>query len=235
VGGGLYKTTAKKVRLLLILFPRRRESLGYKMPMFRWRSGSPSHGVTYPLPRSMYYSLSIYCIGVNLQEYLYQKTVEDLPNADNNSYLWTYDLYVPYVILLMRATPLRGQVREGWALEIKTFLGPVKCHRAVRRVPLRAQKNRDFQPASKALRTGLYQSEVIDSFMYMSFCVLCSVFCILYSVFCIFYPVVCIQYSVFCILCSVFCVLCSVFCVLCSVFCVLCSVFCVLCSVFCIL
>jgi hypothetical protein len=30
-----------------------------------------------------------------------------------------------YVMLLMRANPLRGQMGGGWALEIKTFLGPV--------------------------------------------------------------------------------------------------------------
>jgi hypothetical protein len=42
------------------------------------------------------------------------KTVEDLPNADNNSYLWTYDLYALNVMLLIRSTPLRGQVRGGW-------------------------------------------------------------------------------------------------------------------------
>jgi hypothetical protein len=36
-----------------------------------------------------------------------------------------------YVMLLIKATPLRGQVGEGWALEIETFLGPVKWHRAV--------------------------------------------------------------------------------------------------------
>ncbi len=33
----------------------------------------------------------------------------------------------PYVMLLMRANPLRGEVGGGWALEIKPFLGPVKC------------------------------------------------------------------------------------------------------------
>ncbi len=38
------------------------------------------------------------------------------------------------VMLLIRATPLRGQVGDGWALEIETFLGPVKWHRAVRGV-----------------------------------------------------------------------------------------------------
>ena len=48
----------------------------------------------------------------------------------------------PYVLLLMRATPLRGQVGGGWALEIESFLGPVKWHRVDRRVPFGAQKTR---------------------------------------------------------------------------------------------
>jgi hypothetical protein len=47
----------------------------------------------------------------------------------------------PYVIVLMRADSLRGQVGGGWAQEIKTFLGPVKWHRAVRRVPFGKQKS----------------------------------------------------------------------------------------------
>ncbi len=38
-------------------------------------------------------------------------------------------------MILMRADPLRGQMGGGWTLEIETFLGPVKWHRAVRRVP----------------------------------------------------------------------------------------------------
>jgi hypothetical protein len=46
----------------------------------------------------------------------------------------------PYVMFWMRADQLRGQVRGGWALEIETFLGPVKWHRAVRRVPFGAHK-----------------------------------------------------------------------------------------------
>jgi hypothetical protein len=37
----------------------------------------------------------------------------------------------PYVMVLMQADPLQGQVGEGWALEIETFLGLVKLHRAV--------------------------------------------------------------------------------------------------------
>jgi hypothetical protein len=50
----------------------------------------------------------------------------------------------PYVMLLMGADKLRGQVGGGWALEIKTFLGPVKWHQAIRRVPFGAQKSRDL-------------------------------------------------------------------------------------------
>jgi hypothetical protein len=45
----------------------------------------------------------------------------------------------------MRAYPLQGQVGEGWSLEIESFLGPVKWHRADRGVPFGAQKTRDFQ------------------------------------------------------------------------------------------
>jgi hypothetical protein len=45
-----------------------------------------------------------------------------------------------YVMLLMRANALRGQVGRGRALEIKTFLGPVKWHRVVKRVPFGAVK-----------------------------------------------------------------------------------------------
>ncbi len=43
-----------------------------------------------------------------------------------------------YVMLLMRATPLRGQVGWGLALEIENFLCPVKWHQAVRRMIVRA-------------------------------------------------------------------------------------------------
>ncbi len=46
----------------------------------------------------------------------------------------------PYLMFLIRADPLRGQVGRGWALEIETFLGPMKWHRAVRRVPFGVQK-----------------------------------------------------------------------------------------------
>jgi hypothetical protein len=45
----------------------------------------------------------------------------------------------PYVMVLMRADPLRGQVGGGWALEIETFLSPVKGHVAVRLVPFGAK------------------------------------------------------------------------------------------------
>ncbi len=45
----------------------------------------------------------------------------------------------------MRTGPLQGQVGGGWTLEIDTFLGPVKWHRAVRGVPFGAQKSQDLQ------------------------------------------------------------------------------------------
>jgi hypothetical protein len=59
-----------------------------------------------------------------------------------SSYLFTDDLYSPVqnVFVLMREDPLRGQVGGGWALEIESFLGPVKKHRADRRVPLGPKK-----------------------------------------------------------------------------------------------
>jgi hypothetical protein len=64
--------------------------------------------------------------------------------------------YVP-VMLLMRANPLLGQVGVSWALEIKKFLGPVKWHRAGRRVPFGAQKSR---VKSIMYSTGPHQLEV---------------------------------------------------------------------------
>jgi hypothetical protein len=43
----------------------------------------------------------------------------------------------------MRAYTLLGQVGGGWALEFESSLGPVKWHRADRRVPFGAQKTRE--------------------------------------------------------------------------------------------
>ncbi len=48
-------------------------------------------------------------------------------------------------MFLMCADPLQWQVGGGWALEIKSFLSPVKWHQADRRVPFGAQKTRYFQ------------------------------------------------------------------------------------------
>jgi hypothetical protein len=45
----------------------------------------------------------------------------------------------------MRAYQLRGEVGGGWALEFESFLGPVKFHRAYRRVPFGAQKAREIK------------------------------------------------------------------------------------------
>jgi hypothetical protein len=57
----------------------------------------------------------------------------------------------PYVLLLMRENPLRGQVGGGWALEIETILGPVKRCRAFRRVPFGTQKSLDLGPTPSHL------------------------------------------------------------------------------------
>ncbi len=46
----------------------------------------------------------------------------------------------PCVMFLMRADTLRGRVGEGWALEIESFLDPLKWHRADRQVLFLAQK-----------------------------------------------------------------------------------------------
>jgi hypothetical protein len=46
----------------------------------------------------------------------------------------------PCVMILIRADTLCGQVGGGWALEIESFLGPVKWHRADRRTLFGAQK-----------------------------------------------------------------------------------------------
>jgi hypothetical protein len=43
-----------------------------------------------------------------------------------NNYLCTYDFYSPVHNVWLRAYPLRGEVEGGWALEFKSFLGPVK-------------------------------------------------------------------------------------------------------------
>ncbi len=41
----------------------------------------------------------------------------------------------PCIMFWMPAYPLRWKVGGSWALEIESFLGPVKWHRADRRVP----------------------------------------------------------------------------------------------------
>jgi hypothetical protein len=54
------------------------------------------------------------------------------PLSIDNSHIYILAIYghmfytAPYVMLSMRANPLRVQVGGGWALEIETFFGPVK-------------------------------------------------------------------------------------------------------------
>ncbi len=84
------------------------------------------------------------------------------------------------IMFWMRAYPW-GQVGGGWALEFESFSGPVKWHRADRRVPFGAQKNSRIpgpiplplaqvmdMHASKTLCTGLYKHGCTGGFMHKS-------------------------------------------------------------------
>ncbi len=48
----------------------------------------------------------------------------------------------PCIMFWRRGYTLRGEVGGGWALEFPSFLGPVKWHRADRRVPFGAHNMR---------------------------------------------------------------------------------------------
>jgi hypothetical protein len=52
-----------------------------------------------------------------------------------------------YRVMLLLRPALRGQVGVGWALEIECFLGPVKWHRADRRVECHLELNRPARAA----------------------------------------------------------------------------------------
>ncbi len=45
-------------------------------------------------------------------------------------------MLAPYVMLLVWANPLRGQVGGGWALEIETFW-PCNVHEGIRNISMR--------------------------------------------------------------------------------------------------
>jgi hypothetical protein len=47
----------------------------------------------------------------------------------------------PCIMFWRRGYTLRGEVGGGWALEFPSFLGPVKWHRADRRVPFGAPRS----------------------------------------------------------------------------------------------
>jgi hypothetical protein len=73
----------------------------------------------------------------NTTEYRIQNTEHRIQNPETHVHKTTYGPLIDTalcVMLLMRANPLLGQVGGGRALEIETFLGPVKWHRAVRLV-----------------------------------------------------------------------------------------------------
>jgi hypothetical protein len=60
------------------------------------------------------------------------------------TYLWTYDLNGPVSNVFDAGKSIKRASAKwelgGWALEIETFLSPVKWHRVVRRVPFGTKK-----------------------------------------------------------------------------------------------
>jgi hypothetical protein len=78
---------------------------------------------------------------------------------------------VLHVMLLTKVNPFRGQKGGGWAREIETFLGPVKWHLAIRRVPFGAQRSRDFQGP-----TSSQNVQVMDLPKSQALCTLSKIF-----------------------------------------------------------
>ncbi len=63
----------------------------------------------------------------------------------NFNYLCTFDLYSPVHNVLDACKYITRGSGRGWTLEFSSFLGPVKWHRADRRVPFGVKKTRGFQ------------------------------------------------------------------------------------------
>jgi hypothetical protein len=71
----------------------------------------------------------------------------------------------------MRAYPLRGEVGGGWALEFESFLGPMKWHRADRRVPFRAQKTRGSVSGPRSGSGSFqHQAKKVRKTLILTFC-----------------------------------------------------------------
>ncbi len=68
-------------------------------------------------------------------------------------------------MILTLANLLRGQVGEGWVLEIKTFLGPLKGHQAVRRVPFVVEKKFFGPHISQGPKTLEFQGPTPSHFL----------------------------------------------------------------------
>ncbi len=67
-------------------------------------------------------------------------------NAASSIHVWviflcTYDLYGPVRNVFDAGRYITWASGRGWAMEMESFLGPVKWHRAERRVPFGAQKS----------------------------------------------------------------------------------------------
>jgi hypothetical protein len=74
-------------------------------------------------------------------------------------------------MMLMRADPLLGQVRGGWALEISSFLGP-KWNWPIGSMPFSHLKNSQFpgpNPLPLAFRKYLHASKTLRTEPYKSY------------------------------------------------------------------
>jgi len=78
--------------------------------------------------------------------------------------LCTYDLYGPVRNVFVAGISITRAVGGGWALELESFLGPVKWHRADRRVPFGAQKTRCCWLFERIGRTVFVQASVMTTF-----------------------------------------------------------------------
>jgi hypothetical protein len=73
----------------------------------------------------------------------------------------------PCVMFLMRADTLRGQKGGGWALEMKSFLGPVKWHRTQSQLNRTPQPNIPLYTLPTTIRCCIDTAKVITLIFYI--------------------------------------------------------------------
>jgi hypothetical protein len=100
------------------------------------------------------------------------RAISKILDKDFN-YLCTYDLYRPVRNAFDAGSILyKGKWEGGWALEIESFLSPVKWNRADRRVPLENQT----PPPPPSIHTGLWTDGTIkkSTAPYTVKCIICA-------------------------------------------------------------